>query len=75
VPEDTGVEPPAVSPVSTKRKKAGRRSSGIRRYFSDMPTGMLAKYNLACRFAPIFAILKLNFRQKVWDLSFIFYAF
>jgi hypothetical protein len=43
VPEDAGVEPPAVSPVSAKRKKAGRRSSGIWRYFSDMPTGMLAK--------------------------------
>ncbi len=40
VPEDTGVEPPEVSPVSAKRKKAGRRSSGIWRYFSDMPTGI-----------------------------------
>ncbi len=39
VAEDAGVEPPAVSPVSAKRKKAGRRSSGIWRYFSDMPSG------------------------------------
>ncbi len=54
--EDAGVEPAAVSPVSAKRKKAGRRSSGIWRYFSDIPTGMLVKYNLTCRFALIFAI-------------------
>jgi hypothetical protein len=56
VPGDAGVEPPAVSPVTAKRKKAGRRSSGIWRYFSDIPTGMPAKYNLACRLALIFAI-------------------
>ncbi len=43
VPKDAGVEPPAVSPVSAKRKKPGRRSSGIWRYFSDMSTGILAK--------------------------------
>jgi hypothetical protein len=40
VSEEAGVEPPEVSPVSAKRKKAGRRSSGIWRYFSDIPTGM-----------------------------------
>ncbi len=56
VPEEAGVEPPEVSPVSAKRKKAGRRSSGIWRYFSDMPTGMLAKCNQTCRFALIFPI-------------------
>jgi hypothetical protein len=64
VPEDTGVEPPEVSPVSAKRKKAGRRSSGIWRYFSDIPTGMLAKKNnLACRFAVNFAISG----SSIWD--------
>ncbi len=46
VAEDAGVEPPAVNPASAKRKKAGRRSSGIWRHFSHMPTGMLAKFNL-----------------------------
>jgi hypothetical protein len=56
VPDDAGVEPPEVSPVSAKRKKAGRRSSGVWRYFSDIPTGMLAKYNQACRFAVNFAL-------------------
>jgi hypothetical protein len=40
VAEDARVEPPEVSPVSARRKKAGRRSSGIWRYFSDMPTGI-----------------------------------
>ncbi len=61
VPEDGGVEPPEVSPVSAKRKKAGRRSSGIWRYFSDIPSGMLAKNNQACRFAVIFAISESTF--------------
>ncbi len=54
--EDAGVEPPEVSPVSAKRRKAGRRSSGIWRYFNDIPAGILAKYNQACRFALNWAI-------------------
>jgi hypothetical protein len=71
VPEDGGVEPPAVSPVSAKRKKAGGRSSGIWRYFSDMPTGMVVKYNQACRFALTFAISGSTFDSDP-DTGFIF---
>jgi hypothetical protein len=74
VTEDAGVEPPEVIHVSAKRKKAGRRSSGIWRYFSDIPTGMLAKYNFRLAdshgFLPyldqnLVRILKLNFTQKI----------